>query len=89
MLGLVAGGAVGLWFGVSGAVQALFAGAVLCVGALVERTRYKPLETRAPVGPFQRTGERFIDPATHAAVTVYADPATGERMYVRDQNEQP
>jgi uncharacterized membrane protein HdeD (DUF308 family) len=62
----------------------LFWGAVIVAGTVFERTRYKALETHAPAGNWQRTTERFIDDATGAAVTVWIDPATGERKYVQD-----
>ena len=42
-----------------------------------ERVRYKRLAPVAPDARFRRTPERFRDPATGEAVTVYADPATG------------
>ena len=64
--------------------QLLGFGVLLLVGTAFERVRYKRLATGAPDARFQRTAERFRDPATDAPVTVYADPATGERVYVRD-----
>ena len=81
---LLVGGGIGVASGVPGGVPATLFGLILCVGALVEQTRYKKLETTAPPAPFEPTGERFTDPATKAKVTVYADPATGERKYVRE-----
>jgi hypothetical protein len=58
---------------------------VLIVGGVVfERVRYKPLERTAPAGDWVRTTERFIDDATGAPVTVWLDPKTGERKYVKD-----
>jgi len=62
----------------------LFWGVVIVVGVVFERYRYKPLDASAPAGNWQRTTERFIDDATGAPVTVWIDPATGERKYVRD-----
>jgi hypothetical protein len=56
--------------------------AILLVGLLIERWRYKKL-TAAPPGPdWQRTDERFVDPETGKLVTVYFHPATGERRYI-------
>jgi len=56
--------------------------AILVVGLLIERWRYKKL-TPAPPGPdWQRTDERFVDPETGKLVTVYFHPATGERRYI-------
>jgi len=54
---------------------------ILLVGLLIERWRYKKLGA-APPGPgWQRTDERFVDPETEKLVTVYFNPATGERRY--------
>lgn len=59
-------------------------GVLLLAGAAFERVRYKRLEPAPGAGRFAPTPERFIDDATGAPVTVWADPATGERKYVRD-----
>jgi hypothetical protein len=62
-------------------ILALWA-AILLVGLAIERWRYKKL-TAAPPGPdWQRTDERFVDPETEKLVTVYFNPATGERRYI-------
>jgi len=59
-------------------------GALLIVGTLYERFRYKPLEA-APLGRgWTRTTERFIDGETGKPVTVYVEDRTGERKYVAD-----
>ena len=55
--------------------------AILLIGLIYERHRYKPLAARPPAG-WQATGERFIDPETQEEVEVWTDPATGERSYV-------
>lgn len=57
---------------------------LLLVGTVWERVRYKQVTAAAPGGRFRRTAERFRDPTTGEPVTVYADPATGERAYVRE-----
>ena len=49
---------------------------------LIERWRYKPLAQRPPGPDWQRTDERFVDPASGEPVTVFYQPATGERRYV-------
>jgi hypothetical protein len=52
---------------------------LLVIGCVAER-RYH----RAGVAPgagFHPTGERFVDPETGRAMTVWSDPATGERRY--------
>jgi len=55
--------------------------AVLLVGLLIERWRYKKLTAVPPGTDWQRTDERFVDPETGKLVTVYFQPATGERRY--------
>lgn len=66
------------------AIPALIWGAVITAAIVFERVRYKPLETGAPSGRWQRTTERFIDDETGLPVTVWTDPVTGERKYVKD-----
>jgi hypothetical protein len=56
--------------------------AALFVGLLIERWRYKPLTEPRPGPDWQATEERFVDPETGKLVTVYFNPATGERRYV-------
>ncbi len=59
------------------------AGALLLLGTLFERTRYRRLGD-APPGPgWTDTGERFRDPETGATVAVFFRPPSGERRYVR------
>lgn len=62
----------------------LASGAVILVGILFERWRYRTPGSRAPAG-WQRTAERFVDPESGRTLTVYYDPASGERRYVREQ----
>jgi hypothetical protein len=85
LLGLAfAGGALAAAaLGCGLAVAGLAIWAVILLGGLaVERWRYKRLGA-APPGPgWQPTGERFVDPASGRRVTVYFNPATGERRYV-------
>ena len=81
---LVLVGGFVLAHGAIGGLQALILGVLLCGGVIFERAAYKPLETAAPADRFQKTPERFIDPETKAPVTVFIDPATGERKYVKD-----
>ena len=79
---LIAGGVIGLMFGVPSFAPPVL-GVVILIGVAFERWRYKPLET-APDARFRPTGERFLDPTSRTPVRVYADPATGERRYVRE-----
>jgi cell division protein FtsW (lipid II flippase) len=59
-------------------------GVLIVAGVVFERVRYKPLERAAPTGRWRRTAERFIDDETGEPVTVFIDPETGERKYVRE-----
>jgi hypothetical protein len=56
--------------------------AILLVGLLIERWRYKKLSAAPPGPDWQRTDERFVDPETGKLVTVYFHPPTGERRYI-------
>ena len=56
-------------------------GIILAGGLAIERFRYKP-ELERPPGPgFVRTDEKTVD--ENGVVTVWFNPATGERAYVR------
>ena len=59
-------------------------GAVLVAAIVFERVRYKRLESKSPGPGWQRTTERFVDDDTGALVTVYIQPETGERAYVKE-----
>jgi len=59
-------------------------GAILAGGVLVERWRYRPLTAERPGCDWQATRERFVDPESGRLVTVFFNPATGERRYVAD-----
>jgi hypothetical protein len=57
-------------------------GPILAGGVLVERWRYQGLTDDRPGRNWQATPERFVDPETGRLVTVFFNPATGERRYV-------
>ena len=59
-------------------------GAVIVLGVLFERVIYKPINRSHPGPGWERTGERFVDHTTGAPVTVYFEPKSGERTYVRE-----
>lgn len=60
----------------------LLVNGVILVGALaVERGRYRP-RIAAASGPWELTGERFVDPASGHLTEVRYNRATGQRMYV-------
>ena len=65
---------------------ALAAAGVLVLGTLWERFYYRGSE-RGGAG-FQATQERFLDEESGRLVTVWFNPATGERRYV-DQGAPP
>ncbi|HEY2110193.1 MAG TPA: hypothetical protein VGH25_00550 [Dongiaceae bacterium] len=59
-------------------------GLILTLGVAYERVRYKSLAAHRPGPGWERTEERFLDPATGKQVTVYFRAADGERMYVEE-----
>ncbi len=81
---LLAGGIALLASDTEGAWILVLWGALLFFGLGFERIRYKPLLKKRPGAGWVRTSERFIDEETAETVTVYVDPATGERAYVRE-----
>ena len=86
VLSLVAG-ELFLRSGASAVAYRLFGvGAVLILGILLERWRYAAPPSTDP-GPWQPTGERFLDPSTDKLVDVYFNPKTGERDYVVRDDE--
>jgi hypothetical protein len=80
--------AMGLWALFAGvlppALVFTLEGAVIIAGVLFERVVYKHVEAARPGAGWTRTAERFIDDATGKPVTVYVQPATGERKYVNE-----
>jgi len=61
----------------------VFWGAILLLGTVYERVRYKPIEKVTPGAGWTRTDERFIDDETGQPVTIWLDPASGERKYIK------
>jgi hypothetical protein len=61
---------------------ALLPALALTVGVIYERKHYKPILDEVPRGDWRDAGERFVDPETKRVVAVYADPASGKRIYV-------
>ena len=76
-------GAAALLAGVTPGFVFLFWGAVIVLSVVYERVRYKPIEEAAPGPGWTRTAERFIDDETGETVSVWLDPASGERKYVK------
>ena len=78
------GGVVGVVVAGPAGLGWLCGSLILLVGIVFERVRYKRLATTAPDARFERTTERFRDHSSGDVVNVYADPKTGERVYVKD-----
>ena len=78
----LAAGALLLGTGTRGAgIYLLCVGAAVVLGTAFERWRYR---NAPPAGAcWERTGERFEDPATGETMEVQYDRASGERRYVR------
>jgi hypothetical protein len=64
-------------------------GAILVGGVLLERWRYQSLTDDRPGRDWQATPERFVDLETGRLVTVFFNPATGERRYVTGTARHP
>jgi hypothetical protein len=62
-------------------IQTLSLGGIAVVGVLFERWRYKNSAALRD-GPWERTGERFVDPQTGQHMEVQYDPRSGERRYI-------
>ncbi len=78
-------GLAGLLFGVLSPMAMFgFWGAALVLLILCERVIYKRVVPARPGPGWQRTAERFVDDRTGKPVTVYIEPATGERAYVQE-----
>jgi hypothetical protein len=61
-----------------------FWGVLLVIGTVFERVVYKKTLSLSPGPGWTRTTERFVDDQTGRTVTVYIQPATGERAYVQE-----
>jgi hypothetical protein len=77
----LAGAVVGAACSSGTALRLALPGLVLTGGVLCERWRYKPLFEERPGRQWLATDERFVDPESGKHVTVYYDPASGERRY--------
>lgn len=81
VLALVGALALALAGILAGLVFYLFINGAIVISALLfERGRYRPAITAS--GPWQETGERFVDPSTGALMKVRYNPQTGARDYV-------
>jgi hypothetical protein len=81
---LVLGSLVPIAYGGRPLAPLFVAGAVIVLGMLFERVVYKPVDAARPGPEWQRTAERFVDPASGETLTVFVKPATGERRYVKE-----
>ncbi len=71
-----------------GGVVLLICGAVV-IGAAILEPAYGALVRRPAAPGWRATDEKFVDPETGRLVTVWFDPATGERLYVGDGEPLP
>ena len=63
---------------------------VLLLGTLFERVGYGRAQATRPTGRgWQETAERFVDPESGRIVSVWFDPASGQRRYVDDDAAPP
>ena len=69
--------------GEGGVIVLVFQAGFVLAAVLFERYRYnRPLP--APPGEgWEATGETFVDPASGETLSVYCNPSTGKRAYVR------
>jgi hypothetical protein len=81
--GLLLGGLIVRSGGFAGGVPLCVFGALILVGTLGERFRYKKLDSTPPGLGWRPTGERFVDAESGDVVMVYYRERTGERRYVR------
>jgi hypothetical protein len=58
----------------------VFWSGLIALAVLLERWRYGR-RTAAGEGPWEPTGERFVDPESGQAMQVLYNPRTGERRY--------
>ena len=73
---------IALWLTGGGPFLLVFA-AIVLVTALLEPI-YGLANGKPRGGGWRRTDERFLDPESGKLVTVWFDPASGERRYVSD-----
>ena len=76
-------GAIAFLAGTPPAFILIFWGGLIFFSLVYERVRYKPLDAATPGAGWTQTAERFIDDETGETVTVWLEPGTGERKYVR------
>lgn len=78
---------IALWAADAGPAL-LIMGAVVLVTVLVERG-YGHLTGAPRGGSWRPTDEKFVDPESGELVTVWFDPASGERRYVSEGQPRP
>jgi hypothetical protein len=87
---LIVGGAFAIGglvvWNVGGGPVLLILGVIAIATGLLEPI-YGRVIGRPPGGDWRPTDERFVDPETGKLVTVWFEPATGERRYVADEED--
>jgi hypothetical protein len=86
---LIAVGLIAFKGAVPGVGALVFWCAVVLIGLLIERRRYKKILSAPPGPDWTPTGERFIDTASGKAVAVYFHAPTGKRAYVAAEQGVP
>jgi hypothetical protein len=71
---------------IGGGPVLLILGLVAIVSASLEPI-YGRAVGRTPGGNWRPTDEKFVDPESGKLVTVWFDPATGDRRYISDSND--
>jgi len=61
----------------------LLGGLIIVLATVFERTIYKRTDKGNPGPGWTKTAERFVDEDTGQIVTVWIEPSSGERKYVR------
>jgi hypothetical protein len=72
----------GIW---APGAQLLVVGAIVSIGVVVERWRYR--NQARPDADWEATSERFVDPSTGKRVRVEYDSKSGSRRYVSDDHD--
>jgi hypothetical protein len=67
--------------GQQGLLPLVFWSGVIALAVLLERWRYRRRAAAGEGGPWEATGERFVDPESGRTLQVLYNPRTGERRY--------
>jgi hypothetical protein len=79
----------GIWVWWIGGGPVLLVIGVLAIVSVLLEPIYGRAVARPPAGDWRPTDERFVHPESGALVTVWYDPASGQRRYVADGGDPP